>query len=70
MAIESLVSSDQPQVRLVDQSGSVQCLPRPLLGLPHGRELPQLVVHEREQLSGGLPVATGRLLQQSRHGVT
>ena len=49
-AVEVLVA-DQPQVRLVDQGGGVEGVPGVLRGHPRGRELPQLVVDERQQRS-------------------
>jgi transposase len=37
-----------------------------LLGHPKGSELAQLVVHERQQLRGGVPVAAGGRFQSLR----
>ena len=41
---------DQPQVRLVDERGDLQCVPAPLLThIPPGKS-PQFGVHERREL--------------------
>ena len=55
-AVEVLVA-DQPQVGLVHQGGGVEGVPGLLRGHPRGRELPQLVVDEREQVGRRLAVA-------------
>src|SRR5207253_6984897 len=47
----------QSQVRLVDQCGCFQCLPRLFLGQLVRSEFAQLVVHERQELSGSLEIA-------------
>ena len=52
-----LLAADQPEVRLVDQGGGLERLPRLLVGQPGGGEPAQLVVDEREQVGGGLRVA-------------
>ena len=46
--------SDQPQVRLMHQRRRLQRLPRLLLGQLRRRQLPQLVIHQRQELLGGL----------------
>ena len=55
-AVEVLVP-DQPQVSLMNQGGGVEGVPGSLRGHPRGRELPQLVVDEREQVGRRLAVA-------------
>jgi len=57
-AVELLVA-DQPQVRLVDECGGVEGVIGGFGGHAGGGEPPQLVVHEREQVSGGTTI-TGR----------
>ena len=58
LAVEVLVP-DQPQVSLMNQGGGVEGVPGFLRGHPRGRELPQLVVDEREQVGRCLAI-TGR----------
>jgi hypothetical protein len=49
--------ADQAEVRLVDQGRGLQRLPRFLVGQPLGRQLPQFVIDQRQELAGGVPVA-------------
>jgi hypothetical protein len=49
--------TDQPQVRFVDQGRGVVGMTGGLSRHARGGERPQLVVHEREQVGGGLAVA-------------
>jgi hypothetical protein len=51
--------ADDSQVRLVNKGGGVEGVIGCFGGHARGRELPQLVVHERKQVGRGLPV-TGR----------
>jgi len=53
--------------RLVDQCGGVEGVAGRLLGHPCGRELPQLVVDEREQVRGGLAVTSRGGIEQASH---
>src|SRR5262249_22512510 len=53
------VGSDQSEVRLVDQGGSLEGLARPLAGEVPGGESAELVVDQREQFGGG-PGVPGR----------
>jgi hypothetical protein len=46
----------QPQVCLMHQGGGLERLPRLLLGQPLRRQLPQLVVDQRQELPGGVRV--------------
>ena len=55
-AVERLVA-DQPQVRLVNEGGSIEGLARGFGRPARGGEFPQLVVHEREQIVGSLAVS-------------
>ena len=48
--------ADQPEVRLVDQGGGFECLAWGFGRHSRSRELPQLVVHEREQFGGRFAV--------------
>ncbi len=50
---------DQSQVRLVHEGGGVEGVAGSFRRHAHGRELPQLVVDEREQV-GGSPTVAGR----------
>src|SRR5262249_41221453 len=52
-----LVSINQPEVRLVDQGRGLERLSRPLLGHLLGRQLAEFVVHQRQELRGGVRVA-------------
>jgi N-sulfoglucosamine sulfohydrolase len=52
-----VIPPGESEVRLVDQGGSGQRLARLLPDQPGGGELPQLVVHEREQVGRGAGVA-------------
>ncbi len=58
LAVEVLVP-DQPHISLMNQGGGVEGVPGSLGGHPRGRELPQLVVDEREQV-GRRPAVAGR----------
>ena len=49
--------ADQAQVRLVDECGSVEGLPRLLVREFRGGEAAQLVVDQRQELRGGVGVA-------------
>jgi hypothetical protein len=57
-AVESLIAG-QPQVRLVDEGRGLERLAGGFGLHPCGGELPQLVVHERQQVGRG-PVVAGR----------
>lgn len=46
-------SADQPQIGFMDESGGLQGLTRLLVRQVKGRELPQLLVHKRQELIGG-----------------
>ena len=50
------VGSDQPEVRLVNQGGGLECVTGRLRRHPCGREAAQLVVHERQEFRGGLTI--------------
>ena len=49
--------ADQPKVRFVDQGGGVKGVARVFGCHPSGREFPQLVIHQQEQVGSGLMVA-------------
>jgi hypothetical protein len=51
-----LASSNQPEVRVVDERGGLERVAGLLGGHLGGGELPQLVVDEREELLGGVGV--------------
>jgi hypothetical protein len=51
--------ADEPEVGFVNESRWLQGVPRRLVGQPGGGEAAQLVVDQREQVSGGLPVPGG-----------
>ena len=55
-AVELLIA-DQPQVGFVNQRGGVEGVAGGFGGHARGGELPELIVDERQQLSGGLAVA-------------
>lgn len=55
-AVVELLVADESQIRLVDEGGGVERLAQEKPGQTRRGELPQLVVHEREQLRGGLTV--------------
>jgi hypothetical protein len=59
--------ADESQVRLVDECGGVQGVVWSFGGHAGRGEFPQFVVDQREQLRGGLTVATVRCFQESRH---
>ena len=56
------------QIRFVDERGRLQCLMRlSLAGEPGPRELPQFVIHFRQQLAGGaagLGITWGRYAER------
>ena len=56
-AIEVLVA-DEPPVSLMHKGGRVEGVPGPFPGHPRGRELPQLVVVERQRAGRRLAVAS------------
>jgi hypothetical protein len=62
-AIEVLVP-DEPQIGFVDQGGGVEGVTGILGGHPRCRELPQLVVNEREQVGRCLAISAGGGFQQ------
>ncbi len=69
----SLVHIHEPNVRLVDQSRGLENPARLLLGHLLGRQLPQLVVHQRQELLGGRRIAVVDLRQDAGdlgHGST
>ncbi len=51
------ISADEAKIRLVNEGGGVERFTGSLFGHACGREFPQLVMDEREQLRGGLGVA-------------
>ena len=59
--------ADQTQVGFVDQRGSVERLPRPLLRQLLGGELAQLLVDQRQELLGGVRVALFEVGQDAGH---
>ena len=61
------LGADQTHVRLVNQRRRLERLSRCLRGHARGGEIPQLVVHEREQLGGGLAVAGRSGVEESRY---
>ena len=61
----AVAPSDQPEVRLVDQGGGLEGVVGRFGGHARGGEPPQLVVDEREQVSGGPAVTGGRGVQKS-----
>jgi len=64
---EPVGGADQPEVRLVNQGGGLECLVGGLGGHACGGELSQFVVDEREQLRGGVAVAGRRRVEQASH---
>jgi hypothetical protein len=58
---------DEPQVSLVNQSSCIERVFRRLGRHSGCRKLPQLVVHEWEQVRGGLAVATRGGIEKARH---
>jgi hypothetical protein len=58
------VAPDQPQIRLVDQGGRLQRLPRLFVGQTLPRESAQLVVDQRQQLPRGVRIACFDCAQQ------
>ncbi len=55
-AVELLIA-DQPQVGFVNEGGGVEGVAGGFGGHGRGGELPELIVDERQQLSGGAAVA-------------
>ena len=55
-ALEFLVA-DQPQICFVDQRGGIERLSGRLRGHLRRGEFPQFVIHEGQQIRGGLNVA-------------
>jgi hypothetical protein len=55
--VRTFPGADQSQVRLMDQCGGLEGLPRCLHGELLGRELAQLLVDARQQLAGRVRVA-------------
>ena len=47
---EHAIELDQPEVRLVDKRGCLECMARTLAGHVPSRQLAQLVMNERYQL--------------------
>src|ERR1700730_15821531 len=47
----------QAQIGFMDQGGGLECLPRLFLSQLLGRQLPQLVINQRQQLLSGVRVA-------------
>jgi hypothetical protein len=47
----------QPQIRLVNQGGSLKCLAGFLEGHPGGGQFAKLVVDQRQKLAGGVGIA-------------
>jgi hypothetical protein len=64
-AIELLVAH-QPQIGFADQGGGVEDVAGGFCSHARGRQLPQLVVNEREQVGGCLAITGGRGVQESR----
>ena len=60
-----LGGADQPQVRFVDQRGGVEGLARLFPIELLGRQLAQLVIHQRQELFGGLRIASFNLRQNA-----
>ena len=52
-----LLDVHESEVGLVDQGRGLERLPGRLVGQPLGRQLPQLVVDQGQQLPGGVRVA-------------
>jgi hypothetical protein len=59
--------ADQPEVRFVDEGRSIEGVARRFGGHPRGGELPQLVVHERQQVGRGLAIAGLGRREEERH---
>ena len=57
--------SDEPQIRFVHEGRRVQGVAGCLLGHPGGRQFPQLIVHQRQQLPGGMGVALCKVRQDA-----
>jgi hypothetical protein len=56
---------DEPQIRLVDEGRRVQGVAGSLRGHPGGRQFSQLLVHQGQQLPGGVGVAVGAVGQNA-----
>src|SRR5579872_2493901 len=63
----SRVRFHKSNVCLMDERSWIQGLARGLRGHPHGGELSQLVVDEREQVSGGVAVTAVRSFEKAEH---
>jgi hypothetical protein len=48
---------DEPEIRLVDEGGGLERMPGLFLRQLQGGQLAQFVVHERQELLGGLGIA-------------
>jgi hypothetical protein len=53
-----LASIDKPHTQLMHERRCLESLPCLLLGQPHCRQLPQLVIYQRQQLLRRLRIAT------------
>ena len=59
--------ADQPQVRFVDQGGGVEGVAGCFGGHARGGELPQFVVHKRQQVGRGPAVASRGRIEEAGH---
>ena len=63
----AVAGADQPKVGLMNQGSGLEGVVGRLAGHARGGELAQLLVHEREQVGGGLAVAARRGIQKTAH---
>ena len=61
-----LFGIDQPEPGFMNQGSGLQCLAGLLLSQFVRRQLPQLLVHQRQELAGGVRVALVDIFQNAR----
>lgn len=62
-----LFDTHEPQIRFVHQGRRVECLPGGLMGQTKGSQFSQLIINEREDLSGSGRITLLDLRQEMRN---
>jgi hypothetical protein len=72
-----VLAADEPEVRLVDEGGGLEGLPGAFFGELGGGEVAEFLIHQGQEIPGGLAIATldglekpgdvGRVLFPGRH---
>ena len=65
--VRSVLSADEPEVGLVNQGSGIEGVAGGFGRHARGGQFPQLIVHEREQVRGGLSVSGGRGFKKAGH---